>query len=743
MSIILLLVLFFLYLNLRNASQDWRLAAVSAAVVFGLLLVMLTEALSVFRALARGPLLVCWAAVLLVLVGLWLWRGGRPRLPRFRTQLTPVGIGIGAVLAVIGVIGGIAPPNSWDAMTYHLSRVWMWAYYGSVAHYPLFDTRHLYNPPFTEFVQLHILLLDNGDNATNLVQWVALILGVVAASYAASLLGAGRRGQMLAGAFTVSIPIAVQQASGAKNDLQVAVWVLCVLVYALLLIQRPAYSQTRYLVLGLAGSTALATFTKLTGYIFALPILLWVGVAWLTAGRWRVFVIAVVVGMSVLALNGPHFARNDAAFGNPISDPSDSSTIIVERVTLPATVSIATRNLLANALVPTSVSPRVYGALEQLHSWLGLGLNDASTTFEEREFVFVEWQYVFNESRTPNPLHVVVLILAFGVMLARARQMTGAVFALALVVLLQALLFSSLIAWQTFTTRFQLSIFLTAAVLVAVTFEHGLPKWGPPVTSGILLAGAVPWLVNGHPRTFISWERTGTTAMTSVPRDQGYFLRKLDLYPHHEAVMDYLAEMDDCRDVGLILQDEWQYPILRGIEQVIPDARVQYIDAVQPLAAWYERPPYDDFEPCVVIGAIKADDISRWLGGRQALRVVRAERYTVHRLSGFVGSEYANDRRTVQVFPQPEARAFHVYSDCVEASCRLVTIIEIDALAPGNETQTFAADDGWRAEVTYLGQSETGFERYRVAIYDAAGERVDDGMRLLLGEDLVTWEDAS
>jgi len=743
MSIILLLILLVLYLNFRVASLDWRLAAVSAAVVFGVLVVIVTETLSVFHLLTRTASLVCWGVVLVVAVVLWWVRGGRPALPRFR--VTPVGLGIVAVIAVIGVIAWMAPPNSTDAMTYHMARVWMWEQYGTLAHYPVFDTRHLYNPPLTEFIQLHIFLLDNGDNATNLVQWVALMLGVVAAPYAAAQFGAGPRGQMLASAFTVSIPIGVQQASGAKNDLLVAVWILCVLVYTSLLLQRHDGPQMRWYVLGLAGSVALATFTKPTGYLFSLPILLWLGLVWLLRGRWRIFAVAAVVAVSILAVNGPHFVRNYSSFGNPISDTSDSSNITVDQVSLKGTVSIATRNVLVNTPLPPSVTPFIYRNLEQLHEWMGIDLNAGTTTFEDRQFRFIEWQDAFVESRTPNPLHLGLIVVAYGIMLVRARHMPRVFFVLAAVVLLQSLLFPMLIAWQTWSSRLQLSIFLTGGVLVGIVFERGLPEWVLRAVAVVMMVGAVPWLVNGRPRSFITVERTKTVAMTSVPREQIYFLREPDLYQPYVGLMAYLDTAEGCSSVGIYTEVQWQYPLLHGLEHTIPGVRVQYLDAVEPLVSLYERSPFADFEPCMVIDATHgSDDVLRYdVDGQPFYRMWRTEPYSVYQPAGFVDSPYANVPHTVQAFPQVGERSFHVYSDCVEVTCRLVTVIELDWLGPEVETVTFEADDGWRADVTYVDQTEDELERYRVAVYDADGDLMDDGMRLLVGDDIVTWEGPS
>jgi len=44
--------------------------------------------------------------------------------------------------------GIIYPPNNWDSLTYHMSRIMYWLSNENLNHFPTHILRHLYQPPF-------------------------------------------------------------------------------------------------------------------------------------------------------------------------------------------------------------------------------------------------------------------------------------------------------------------------------------------------------------------------------------------------------------------------------------------------------------------------------------------------------------------------------------------------------------------------------------------------------------------
>jgi len=124
-------------------------------VLFGAVVVLLTEALSPFHLLRRAPLTAAWLAVALAAAALLYFR--RPRFPRIAIRPVEAAIA-GAVAIIAGIVGVTAilsPPNSADAMAYHMPRVVYWAQSGSVAFFPTSYFNQIMLQPLAEYLMLH------------------------------------------------------------------------------------------------------------------------------------------------------------------------------------------------------------------------------------------------------------------------------------------------------------------------------------------------------------------------------------------------------------------------------------------------------------------------------------------------------------------------------------------------------------------------------------------------------------
>ncbi|MCL2930746.1 MAG: hypothetical protein MGG11_00090 [Trichodesmium sp. MAG_R03] len=111
-------------------------------------------------------------------------------------------------MATIGLIAMVAPPNNWDSMTYHMSRVVHWMQNQSVAHYPTYNLPQLFHPPFAEFTITHLQILSGGDIFANLVKWLSA-LSIIGVSLIAKQLGAKEQGQVFAVVFCATLPMGI------------------------------------------------------------------------------------------------------------------------------------------------------------------------------------------------------------------------------------------------------------------------------------------------------------------------------------------------------------------------------------------------------------------------------------------------------------------------------------------------------------------------------------------------------
>jgi hypothetical protein len=181
-------------IHLLDSRLDARLAVLRTSVLWGVLVVALTEGLSLVGALQLVPLTLAWAAIDAALL-VWLLRKIRRgaglhlppmALPASRADRILLG-GLGLIILLTGVVALAAPVQNWDSLSYHMARVAEWAHRGSVSIYPTGIERQNYMSPGAEFLVLQTYLLGQGDRWANLTNWFALIgcvLGGVPLVYA-------------------------------------------------------------------------------------------------------------------------------------------------------------------------------------------------------------------------------------------------------------------------------------------------------------------------------------------------------------------------------------------------------------------------------------------------------------------------------------------------------------------------------------------------------------------------------
>ena len=169
--------------------------------LLGAAVVVLTEALGAAGQIRRGPLRLAWSVLAVCRVIAWVRKSATAGWPS-SLGLDPCVLLCAAACMAIAVITGViawfSPPNSVDAMAYHLPRVVYWAQQASVRFFPTPHLNQIMLQPFAEYVQLHLYVLSNGDRFANLVRWFAALLSVVAVSYAGHQLGMRSRGRAIA-----------------------------------------------------------------------------------------------------------------------------------------------------------------------------------------------------------------------------------------------------------------------------------------------------------------------------------------------------------------------------------------------------------------------------------------------------------------------------------------------------------------------------------------------------------------
>ena len=212
-------IVILIYLGQVRPTWGWRLSFLRSAVFLGAYGILSLEALSLLDAVTQTALVLTWSLPLMLFsLGLGiLWsRDHRLRIPEFTF---PEGglerlliIGVVLILAITALVAWVTPPQTWDSLNYHMSRVAHWAQNQSVK--PFATGIEIQNsiPPGAELGMLHLYVLDGGDRYVNFIEWFAMLGSLVGVSLMAKRFGAKRNGQIISVVFAVTIPMGIVQA---------------------------------------------------------------------------------------------------------------------------------------------------------------------------------------------------------------------------------------------------------------------------------------------------------------------------------------------------------------------------------------------------------------------------------------------------------------------------------------------------------------------------------------------------
>lgn len=598
-----------------------------AALTWGLSVTIITEGLSVAHALTFAALATCWALIdilgMSALVGVWLrqrvvgasrasWeQATQPAFAVSRKYVSVWYISVGItviILAVTGITAYAAPPNNWDAMTYHLSRVEHWIQNRSVGFYPTNDPRQLFDPPWAEYALLQFQLLTGGDHLANFVQWFSGLGICVSAPLIAQRLGANRAGQGLAMMLVATTPMAILQSSSPQNDLVTSFWILCLVYFAISFAAHPDIVNAG----ALGVALGLATLTKGTAYVFAAPVLLGLGI-WLAlriraarkvARPWvHALTLLGLAGAIMLALNGAQYVRNEVTFHSPLGP--DGSAYANQTIAPTALTCNAVRYVsLELGVSSTALNTDLYNSVVGVCSALHVSVNDTRISWTAGSGL----PYRINpfntyEGTAGNPIQfaLIALALAFAFALRRLRVRRG-LFAYAALLLVGAILFVGYIRWQPWGNRLLLPWFMAAAPLVGAVLDRLLAlRISIPLLELALLVLALPALLSNFNAPLL-----GSSSALTTPRLTQYFVSYKPIEKPYRDAAWYITRQS-CLDVGFHSPVEgWEYPLWLLIGSKPYQAHIEHVMVSNESARYASNPGYQQFHPCAIVNVADA-----------------------------------------------------------------------------------------------------------------------------------------
>lgn len=594
----------------RRGAESRRSALLHAALVWGLVCVVLVEFLSVVHALTPLHLRLGWAlACALAAVPLLLKKGvasasAEPRcghVARWRVAGAPLLGGLFFITTAVGLTVLWAPPNTEDVQLYHLPRVLFWLQQRSVEHFPTTNYQQLFQPPFAEFAMLHLYALSGGDRFVSLVHFFSYFGCAMVASLIAQSLGAGVRGQLFAAVFTLTLPQGVLTASGAKNDYVLAFWMLAALWLTFRYADASSWPRAFYF--GLAS--ALSVCTKGTAYVL-LPVMLLFAVMACGArslGRWWKAGVAALA--LIAAVNSGHYLRNYRLFGSPLGCDSgrcDETYRFANREFGPKHfASNVLRNLSLHATTPFPQFGRaVYGTVLTCLRKLDLAPEDPRNTWPEAKYQ--PTSLFGHEAVAGNPVHLILVVACVIALSLGLRKHHSKALVYALGPLVAFLAFCWIFRWQPWHTRLHLPMFTAAAPAVGCAIERSCRRWQAAL-AGFLLVYAAPYAVGNALRPIVPTVGAFNENIFHLSREAMYrpapglpaLVRALKNQPCRRLVLDSPVTYPT-------------YPLLRFLDVGLGEFQVLPISHDGRFAPYYRGRA---FRPCAVVYAGCSDSLAQ------------------------------------------------------------------------------------------------------------------------------------
>jgi 4-amino-4-deoxy-L-arabinose transferase-like glycosyltransferase len=580
----------------------WRGAFLSAAVIWGIFLIAITECLSPFSLLTFKGVVISWILVAAVSVSIYFKISYRP---------FPAGQGVSGlssfdklsiifilfVIATVGLIAVLAPPNTWDSMTYHMSRVFHWVQNQSVGHYPTHIEKQLHYSPGAEFIITHFQVLSGSDRFANLVQWFSMVGSIIGVSLVAERLGADKRGQIFAAVICATIPMGILQGSSTQNDYVASFWTVSFAYYALLAIQREM-SQRVSIVAG--GALGLALLSKGTAYFFCIPLLVWMTLRGFKNYRKKILFSVLTILLVSIGLNLGYFWRNNDLYGNIYVAINYAN----HNMTAPLFISNVLRNIVLHFSTPLAiVNDTAYALTQYAHQFLGVALNDERITLLDDFNRPIEFYIPFalHEDSAANFVHSILIIACvMMVPILHFRKKTECRMGYMTVLICGFLMLCFYVPWMPWNHRYHLPFFVLFSPLIAVSISDIRQRANNnliiPVTA-ILILYALPWLALNSSKRLI-----GEGNIFEVTRRQMYYTNNPKIKDSYSGAIEFIISKE-FRDIGLVIGgDTWEYPMIQQLaEKSKTPMTIRHVNVQGASSKKYTVFPFDDFSPDAIL----------------------------------------------------------------------------------------------------------------------------------------------
>jgi hypothetical protein len=453
-----------------------RIGYIKSFIVVSFLCYLSAEILSIFNGFSLFYLTIFWGVINIVCFIKFYKSSISYKLEskNFYTSLEPHikwYLGIILIVIIIPLLfqALYIPPNNWDSMTYHMSRVEHWRQNENVYPFPTGNIRQVILSPLAEYVIANLQILSQADYFANLVQFLAWIGVFFGLTLLVKRLGYLRHHQFVIGILFLSIPMALFQSTTTQNDLIAAFFLISFLYFGFELIQSN-YNLRSSIFFILA--IALGGFTKYTTFLFALPF--GVYLLFKFSYKFKTIKILSLFFLSILffcIIFGPFLIRNYLNYGFILGDKETSDSVQNSSFNFLLLASNFIKIIFDHLTLPIeSYMQLLTKCVDGLHELIGISKDKIGSNFYNIPYKI---DFILNEDSTGSLIHIVLWLFTSLFLLVRIksnRLMVKFMGPTWVGFLLYAILFK----WQPWHARLMLPWMLLTVVPIGIVLSNFL-----------------------------------------------------------------------------------------------------------------------------------------------------------------------------------------------------------------------------------------------------------------------------
>lgn len=616
-----------LYGYLKAKTKETGEAVARTVLLFEVLLLIITNLLSVFYILNRYTVFLAWLLVFFATVMMY---GKENGLPAFLTQgkkdslkgkrtekrgydkaktadpgdrtLCRIMLGILLLLSLVLLIGAVfTVPYNYDSMSYHLARIGYWIDHQSVAHYVTNIDRQIYSPVLAEYNLLHMMVLGGNDTFVNFLQYISMFLAAYLIYQSARRLGTNRTFSLFGAFVFMMMPLTISQSITTQNDLFVTVF-FAIFVYELIGVvkwERILLNKEQIVTIMMLGLTvAFAYLAKTSVCASMLLFMPWLLIARL-AKKDKPGKLAGSVGIAVISILLPiseTLIRTYHSSGSLMTDTASGDIMVATK-----NISYIVVNILKNfsLLITQNICRPLNGFVYRIAigagQLLGVEVNNEAIAFHGFDFLhhMNMGDDMYSHDKTPSAFAAYLAVLG-GVLL---------------VILLVRLIVKRKKISTEVKNQWSLSLGFAVSAWLSFGFIMALLRWQPwgtrllypALAITVIMSANLLWLFIGKMRKEIRVTILlifmGVCTVLAVP-SVNYNMKQAELFLQNgcEDRLSYyfvfnqrrasyeellkMAQEEGVTDIGLIISgDGYDYPLWLMFHEEYPQGKLRHIIA--------------------------------------------------------------------------------------------------------------------------------------------------------------------